>query len=435
MFLYNIILFLACLFLFPYFACKVIVTGKYRRSIAAKLGFMKKDLLAAMKGHPRVWIHAVSVGEVTAAAPIAATLRERFPRACIIVSTTTETGQFMAERLIQGATVLIYFPLDIPFIVKKMLRLIRPHVFVPVETELWPNFIAACHALGVRVVMVNGRISPRSYKGYRRTRFFWRHVLKRIDQVGVISETDKSRIIDMGLSSAKVHVHGNAKYDSLAANASPLLKEEIAAKLSLLPEQKIWVAGSTHEGEETIVLSVYKRLIISFPDLKLILVPRHIERRERVLSLIRDAGFTGVITMSDIQGGKIPQGESIVLIDVIGELFRAYSLATIVYCGGSLVPKGGQNILEAAAWGKVVLYGPSMEDFQHERALLEEAGAGICVADGDNLYEQISALLREPESLRIRGEKGQEVVMANMGAARRYGAMICRHLPDDPPGD
>jgi len=435
MLIYNIILFLACLFLFPYFALKVMVTGKYRRSIVAKLGFMRKDLLAGMKGHPRIWIHAVSVGEVTAAAPIVAILRERLPDACIVVSTTTETGQFMAERLVHGATALIYFPLDIPCIVKKMLRIIRPHVFVPVETELWPNFIAACHALKVRVVMVNGRISPRSYKRYRQTRFFWRHVLKHIDQVGVISETDRRRIVDMGLSSPKVQVHGNAKYDGLAANTSPLLQEEIAAKLHLPPDQKIWVVGSTHEGEEAIVLSVYKRLLLSFPDLKLILAPRHIERRERVLSLIREAGFSGVIAMSDIQRGKIPQGESIILIDVIGELFRVYSLATVVYCGGSLVPKGGQNILEAAAWGKVVLYGPSMEDFQNEKILLEEVGAGICVTDGDSLHEQISALLRTPESLHIRGEKGREVVMANMGAAKRYETMIRQHLPDDPPGD
>jgi 3-deoxy-D-manno-octulosonic-acid transferase len=341
----------------------------------------------------------------------------------------------MAERLIRGTTALIYFPLDIPFIVRKMLRLVRPHVFVPVETELWPNFIAACHALEIRVVMVNGRISPRSYKRYRQARFFWRHVLERIDQVGVISGTDERRIIDMGLSPAKVYVHGNAKYDSLAANTSPLLKKEIAAKLCLPPDQKIWVAGSTHEGEEIVILSVYKRLLPSFPDLKLILVPRHIERRERVLSLIREAGFPSVIAMSDIQKGEIPRGENIILIDVIGELFRVYSLATVVYCGGSLVPKGGQNILEAAAWGKVVLYGPSMEDFQNEKTLLEEASAGICVTDGENLYEQISGLLKDTESLRVRGDKGREVVMANMGAARRYGTMICRHLPDNPPDD
>jgi 3-deoxy-D-manno-octulosonic-acid transferase len=216
---------------------------------------------------------------------------------------------------------------------------------------------------------------------------------------------------------------------------SPAIQEEIGAKLRLSPEEKIWVAGSTHEGEETTVLSVYKRLLVPFPDLKLILVPRHVERRERVLSLSREAGFSAVITMSDIRNGKIPQGESIILIDVIGELFKAYSLATVVYCGGSLVPKGGQNILEAAAWGKAVLYGPSMEDFQNEKVLLEEAGAGICVTDGEHLHEQISALLKDTESLRLRGERGREAVMANMGAARRYGAMICRHLPNNLPDD
>jgi 3-deoxy-D-manno-octulosonic-acid transferase len=429
MIVYNIILFLAAVLLFPYFALKVALTGKYRRSIGAKLGFVDKRRFHNLNGTPRVWVHAVSVGEVTAAAPIVTALRERYPKSCIVVSTTTETGRLMAEKLIPGASALIYFPLDLPWVVKKIIRLVRPQVFVPVETELWPNFLKACRGAGIKVILVNGRISPRSFDRYRRTRFFWKPMLEQLDQAGVISQTDRYRIVAMGLLEEKVHIQGNAKYDGLAATASLRLQQDIAARLNMPPTEKVWVVGSTHEGEEKIVLDVYRRLLETCPELKLILVPRHIERRDRVITLIREADFNDFITMREINEGKKRRDERIVLIDVIGELFKTYSLATIVYCGGSLVPKGGQNILEPAAWGKVVCYGPSMDDFVNEKAILEEAGAGIGITGGDDLYATLSALLKDPETLQQRGERGREAVMANMGAAKRYATMIGRHLP------
>jgi 3-deoxy-D-manno-octulosonic-acid transferase len=293
-----------------------------------------------------------------------------------------------------------------------------------VETELWPNFLRICRERGVRTLMVNGRISPRSFRGYRLTRFFWRPLLNGLADVGVISGTDASRLVEMGLKQHRVHVLGNAKYDGLAANASPLLQEEMARKLRLAGGEDVLVAGSTHEGEEEIVLETYCRLLEERPECKLILVPRHIERAQAVLSLVRGAGFADVITMSEIRGGRMRKDERVVLVDVIGELFKLYSLATAVFCGGSLVPRGGQNILEPAAWGKVVFYGPSMEDFLEERALLEEAGAGTTVRNGEELYQGIQRALADPEDRERRGVRGREVVIANMGAAERYAAMI-----------
>ena len=434
MILYNVILLLAALVLFPWFALKAALTGKYRRSIGPKLGFTGESRLNGLAGHPRIWVHAVSVGEVTAAAPIVAALRERYPQGCLVLSTTTETGRHMAERLVSGASALCYYPLDFPFAVNKLLRLVRPDVFVPVETELWPNFLRACGRFGVKVVLVNGRISPRSFLRYRRTRFFWKPLLARVDQAGVISRTDRDRMAAMGMAPGKIHIQGNAKYEGLAATVSPRLQQETASRLNFGEADKVWVAGSTHEGEEQIVLDVYRRLLAEEPGLKLILVPRHIERRDRVRHLIREAGFTDVITMSEINGGRHRRDERIVLIDVIGELFRAYSLAAAVYCGGSLVPKGGQNILEPAAWGKVVLYGPSMDDFLNEKALLEEAGAGIPVTGQEDLYGNLIDLLKDDEARSRRGDRGRDTVIANMGAAKRYAAMIGRHLPDAPPG-
>jgi 3-deoxy-D-manno-octulosonic-acid transferase len=377
-----------------------------------------------MQGEPRIWLHAVSVGEVTAAAPIVTALRSRFPGACIVLSTSTETGRQMARKLATDATVHIYYPLDIPCVVRKVLDRVRPDLFVPVETELWPNFIRLCRARGTRIVMANGRISPRSYRRYRATRFFWKGILAALDLAGVISKIDAQRLAALGMPPSRIRVLGNAKYDGLAARVSPELEMEIAGSLGIEPGAEVLVAGSTHEGEESVILEVYRRLLEERPDFKLILIPRHIERAAAVMEMAHRAGFSDAIRMSEIRAGRSRSRERVVVVDLIGELFKVYSLATVVFCGGSLVPKGGQNILEAAAWGKVVFHGPHMEDFRDERVLLEEAGAGITVRDGGELFTGIRALLEDPDLLRTKGESGRRAVAANRGAAGRYAALI-----------
>ena len=201
------------------------------------------------------------------------------------------------------------------------------------------------------------------------------------------------------MSDFKIRVLGNAKYDALAAMASPELQEDITRRFNVCPDEKFLVAGSTHPGEEDVVIEVYKELLKNYPDFKLIIVPRHIERTSDVISLLRKADLNDVITVSQMQSGQARQKESVIVVDVIGELFKVYSLATVVYCGGSLVPKGGQNILEAAAWGKVIFYGPSMEDFSQEAALLEDAGAGIRIANTRELLKGILKILADPQGL------------------------------------
>jgi len=431
---YNTLMALGAIFLVPYYALKITLTGKYRKSVTRKMGFVPPDLIDSMKGRPRIWVHAVSVGEVTAAAPIVASLRAALPEACIVLSTSTETGQEMARGLIPEATALMYYPLDIPVVVRKVIGLVRPDIFVITETELWPNFIRECDHLGIRVVMVNGRISPRSFGRYSQTRPFWETVLRGVEKIGVISEVDAERIRAMGAAPEKVHVLGNAKYDGLASRVNPALREEIAHAVGAEESSRYLVAGSTHEGEEEVILAVYQKLLPDHPDLRLIVVPRHIERGEAVLALARQKGFEDTLRITEIRAGRQPSGERVVIIDVIGELFKVYGLATVVFCGGSLVPKGGQNILEAAAWGKVVLYGPSMDDFLDEKAMLEEAGAGITVRNGEELYEQIHWLLRNPEAIEERGSRGRLRVMANRGASRRYTDLIIETLNDGRPG-
>ena len=426
--LYNTVLFAAAAFLIPFFLVKIVATGKYRKSIGPKFGVTPERVFEEMEGSPRIWLHAVSVGEVTAAAPVLSSLRARYPEACLVLSTGTETGQEMARRIVTGASAHIYFPLDIPPVVRKVISAVSPDIFVAVETEIWPNFIRASKARGIPVVMVNGRISPRSFKRYRLTRFFWRPVMNMIHAMGVISAIDASRLEMLGVDASKIRIMGNAKYDGLAARADNSFRDEMAAKLDILPGTPVFVAGSTHEGEDEVVLKAYKVLLERHPDMLLIIVPRHPERGGEVVSLARGAGFQDCVTLSRIRGGEHRDERRIVVIDVIGELFKAYSLATVVFCGGSLVPRGGQNILEPAAWGKVVLYGPSMEDFADERERLEKAGGGITVRDGAQLPDTILRLMNDPAALRRRGETGRAVAASNRGAAERYADLIVEVL-------
>jgi 3-deoxy-D-manno-octulosonic-acid transferase len=260
------------------------------------------------------------------------------------------------------------------------------------------------------------------------TRFFWKDIVNLIDEMGVISEIDAERLKAIGMAPPKVHVMGNAKYDSLAAKASPPAREEMEGRLNLTEMDRVFVAGSTHDGEEKIVLHVYRRLLERYPDFKLIIIPRHPERGHAVLSLVRETGFDDCITMTEIEGGRHRTVERIIVIDVIGELFKVYALASVVFCGGSLVQRGGQNILEPAAWGKVIFYGPFMDDFRDEKALLEKAGAGIMVKSGEELLDGILKLMSDPDTLARKGEEGRRIVVSNTGAADRYAEMVRSHI-------
>lgn len=425
---YNIILSAAAIVILPYFLFKIIFTGKYRKSFIQKFGGRQESVLADLKEGRRIWIHAVSVGEVTAAAPIVSSLKMKRPELRIIFSTSTETGQEMAHKFIKGADALIYFPLDILPVVNKMIKKVKPDVFVLVETELWPNFLRVCAKRNIKTLMVNGRISPRSYRRYRQTNLFWRRVLEELTFAGMISGIDARRLEDIGMDVSKISVLGNAKYDGLAAMVSPALHDEIARRFNVRAEERFFVAGSTHPGEEEIVMNVYRELAKRYPEFKLILVPRHIERTGDVIDLLKQANLNDVITLSEMNQGRQRQDERIIVVDVIGELFKIYSLATVVYCGGSLVPRGGQNILEAAAWGKVIFYGPSMEDFSAERDLLEEAGCGVTINNAEELLKGILSVLENAHELHSRGERGKAVVLANIGASARYAELISKYI-------
>lgn len=422
-FIYNLLLLTLFPFWFPLAFGKMFFSATRRQVLAQKLGFLPGGILAKIKGKPRIWVHAVSMGEVSAIHPLIRQMREIFPEAAILLSTGTESGQKVARERVAEATATFYFPLDLPFVVQGVIRKIRPDLFIVAETELWPNFLHIAKREGVRTLMVNGRISDRSFPRYKKTRFFWRAVFDDLDAMSMIRIQDGERAISIGANPVKVFANGNCKFDQAFLAATPEIPREMEQLLAIGEGDLVFVAGSTHEGEDEPVLRAFQKIRAKYPTMLLLLVPRHIDRTAKIEKVLRQNGFGDFILRSQLGGGR-RNGKSVILWDTLGELFKVYSVATLVFCGGSLVPRRGQNILEPAAWGKVILYGPSFEDFQDAHELLQKAGAGIMVKDEGELAERSLYLLDHPQELEKRGEAGREALWANRGATSRNLALV-----------
>jgi len=416
--LYNLLLWVFFLTALPFFLVRMVFGGKYRESFIQKLGFIPAETLVKMKGEPRIWVHAVSVGEVSAIHPLIRELREAYPGACLLLSTGTESGQKVGRERVLEATATCYFPLDLSFAVRRAVGRVRPDLFITAETELWPNFLRIVKRRGARTMLANGRISDRSFRRYRKTRFFWTAVLDYLDVMSMIRIQDGERIITIGADPVKVFVNGNCKFDQAAFSADPTFREEMKRLLRVNGKELFFVAGSTHEGEEEAVVEAYLKVREHYPETILVLAPRHVERSGRVEKVLLRYGVNDYIRRSQIGEGGL-QGKRVVLWDTFGELFKVYSLGTVVFCGASLVPKRGQNILEPAAWGKMVLYGPSMEDFVDAHELLQSVKAGIMVRNSEEMARRLLNLIRHPERTKSRGEGGKEALLAQRGAARR----------------
>lgn len=424
---YNLLVLVFSLGAFPLFLANLLFSPEKRRVYGQKLGFLPWGTLEKMEGDPRVWIHAVSLGEVGAVHPLIRELRRVYPGACLLLSTGTESGQKMGRERVTEASGTFFFPWDYPWVVRKVIRRLRPDLFVISETELWPNFLKIVKKEGTRTLLVNGRISDRSFRRYRKARFFFTAVLDNLDSMSMIRVQDGERIIIMGANPVHVSVNGNCKFDQAASYALPVLREEVQRIVEVHPQERVLVAGSTHEGEEEAVIQAFLRLRQSHPDTLLILVPRHIDRSDRVARLLERHGIREWVRRSQMDGeGR--KGAKVVLWDTFGELFKVYSLGTLVFCGGSLVPKRGQNILEAAAWGKVVLYGPSMEDFLDAHQFLSTVGAGIMVRNGEELTDRCLYFWSHPRELKERGEAGKEALLAQRGATQRNIELVRKLL-------
>jgi 3-deoxy-D-manno-octulosonic-acid transferase len=409
--LYSLALAIAFVLAAPWYLWKGRGTGRYTSSFRQRMGRLPVALNESR--NPAVWIHAVSVGEVLAARALIAPLKARFPGYKVLLSTTTVTGQEIARKSV-GADGIFFAPFDLAGPVSRTLDAVRPSLLVLVETELWPNLIREAHRRGARVAVVNGRISERSFRGYKRARWFWRGVLGYVDLFLMQGEAHAERIRSLGASAGRVHVVGNLKFDAVGASRA---SDELARLLGDSSGRAVWVAGSTMPGEEEIVLRAFRRIRERVPDAGLIVAPRHPERFAAVPPLVEAAGFP-CLRRTRLAPGEWRKG-SVLLLDTLGELAQVYSFATVVFVGGSLVPTGGHNILEPAVAGKAIVVGPHMENFGEIAAAFRAENALVEVASGDELAEATLGLLADDHGRTALGERALALVGRNRGSVAR----------------
>lgn len=387
-----------------------------------RLGIYSESLICRISGTPRIWIHAVSVGEVGVAVSLINALKTILPDCAIILSTTTVQGQNCARHKLGNMAVCIYAPLDFPQVIRRALAAIRPDMMIFLETEIWPNWLTECRIQGIRTALINGRISIRSIKKYLKIKTLLTEVFEGIDLFSMIGAEDAARISLLGAPAEKIRISGNAKYELLIGAEDRRIPENMA-RLYNICGQPVFVSGSTRNHEEEIILKAYREILRVFPDTLLIIAPRHVERSEMIRKLIIRSGFACQLRT---QLNETRRTAPIVILDTIGELQAVYSIASVIFCGGSLVPLGGQNIMEPAAWEKPVFYGPSTEDFQDARELLEKHGGGVMVKDGRELAQKAVYYLSHPDEAVMAGRQAKQALLHHKGAAVRHAKAICR---------
>ncbi|PYY18018.1 MAG: 3-deoxy-D-manno-octulosonic acid transferase [Acidobacteria bacterium] len=409
--IYSFLYALALTISLPYWLIGMARAGKYRAGLKERFGVVPSRLKLPEKGKSSIWIHAVSVGEVLAVAGLIETLKAEFPEKRIFVSTTTLTGQTLARRRF-GEESVFYMPLDLPFAINRYLNAITPEMLILAETELWPNVLHLAKENGAQIVVVNARISDRSFPGYVRFRSLLREVLRNVAMFLAQTEVDRDRLIAIGAASESVVVGGNLKFDVQAPSESALSR---ALRQSIAPDQRVLVFGSTVDGEELLLVRCFKKVFSEFPQALVILAPRHPERFDTVAELLRDSGINFWRRSS---WKSSPLGGGVLLLDSIGELASIYALADLAFVGGSLAPRGGHNILEPAQFGKPILIGPHYENFREiVRTFLGRDA--VRVVSSEQLTEVVLNLLRSPQDAMQLGARAKWVVEGGRGSTER----------------
>jgi 3-deoxy-D-manno-octulosonic-acid transferase len=428
-FVYSLLILVFGIVASPYLAYQAIRYKKYISSLSQRMGYLPVSF--NLDGEESIWIHAVSVGEVLTARALIADLKHRYPQLRIFLSTTTLGGQQVARRNVQDVDAVFYFPFDLAFIVRRTLRLVKPRVFIMMETEIWPNLLRACKTLGVATVMVNGRISARSYPRYRLVRPFMRNVLMHVDKFCMQSEESARRIIDIGADPAKVTVTGSLKFDSLDVPGASTIEgrgqNRVLRYFRMTSGRPVIVAGSTMRGEEEPLLQTFRRLKSSVTNPLLVLAPRNPERFSEVVQMSRTHAFV-TVRRSDLPIDAEPRAE-VVVLDTVGELAQVYQIATAVFVGGSLVDTGGHNILEPAVFGKPIVFGPHMQNFKEIAATFIAHDAAVQIPNARALEDALLALLIDPVRRARLGAAARALVESNRGAKEKSLAVIGQVLP------
>lgn len=427
---YSLLLSLGLVVLIPHFFFQALAHGKYVAGLRQRLGSVP-----TVNGKPVIWLHCVSVGETQAARPLAKRLKHQFPEHDLVVSTTTLTGQHLARDVFRNDAVSIfYFPFDWRWTVRRALKAVNPAVVLIMETELWPNFLRECKTRRIPVAVVNGRISRQSYRRYRLIKTFLRRVLSSLSIAVMQSETDAQRLEELGMPKDKLFTAGNLKFDAEPGGELTGKTEELRRRFAFQSNAPLILCASTHAPEEQIMVESIQKLRQKQP-VRLMLAPRHPERFNEVASLLQKSGLTWT------RRTNLPHANdanvTVVLLDTIGELPATYALADIVFVGGSIVDKGGHNVLEPAAAGATVVTGAHTHNFHAIVELMNEAGALVqlppleAAAASDEIAYVFEKLLASPTGRDELGRRAKQLITANQGAADRTMQLIAPLFSND----
>jgi len=430
-YLLNLVYLLLILLGLPWLLYGAVRKGKYREGYAAKfLGLVPRR---ATSQKICLWLHAVSVGEVNLLAPLIREIQQRRPDWQCVVSTTTATGMALASKKYAELTVF-YCPLDFSWAVASAMRRIRPDVLVLAELELWPNLVRAARQFGARVAVINGRLSEHSFRGYRRIRPLVARLLKQIDLVAVQDETYAGRFRDLGALPAAVHVTGSLKYDGAQTDRNNPATVRLRRLAGFADEDQVLLAGSTQEPEEAVVVEVYRQLSRNWPRLRLVLVPRHPDRFRAAARLLDSSGIPWQRRTELDDQGPSPAAR-VLLVDVVGELGAWWGTARIAFVGGSLGERGGQNMIEPAAYGAAVCFGPNTRNFRDVVSTMLAHDAAVVVADGEQLSRFVRRCLEDPDYAAALGDRARSLVLGQLGATRRtfdlLAALVEQRLGQD----
>ncbi len=424
--IYDIFFAIFALAYLPY----LVIKGKAHRHFAQRFGKLPTAFSEIGASRP-VWIHAVSVGEVMAVKNFVKKFSAGFPEKKIVFSTTTRTGSAVAAKVFGGEIRKFYFPVDFSFVVKRVVSIINPSAVLIMETEIWPNLILELSKNGIPVVLINGRISNRSFGGYRKIKIFFEGILKKISLFCMQTETDAGNIKALGAPENRVKVTGNMKFDietEIRPTRSDNLSDLVGRKVSG-SGNRLFVAGSTHGGEEEMILQAYAKLAREFRNLRLLIAPRHIDRSAAIKKIAAGMGFEGIF-MSDFK--KSPEndisGKKVLILDTLGDLKGIFGRAEVVFMGGSLVKRGGHNIVEPAMFGKPIVFGPYMFNFRDMARLFLEKKAALEVADKEGLTEELEVLLRDRKKAETLGQNAKKLLDEQRGATEKNVDEITRFI-------
>lgn len=411
MIVYDALLLIYGLCTLPALAAK----GKLREGARERQGFLPEGAESRLAGRKVIWIHAVSVGEVRLAVRLIQRLAGREPRTAAVLTTTTASAQKIAQEAVGRETVVTFCPFDLSWMMGRFIRTVRPSAIVVLETEVWPNLLRLAEKAGIPVLVVNGRLSDKAYPVYRRWRGLVKTAFGRITRCLTQSAEHARRFEDIGVPADRIRTTGNMKFDLEA----PLLTESVQRAMTVFrsDSKAIFLAASTHPGEEALVLDVFKAMRVHVPGLKLAVAPRHLNRLEEVEEIIRAKGCK-CAKITDLERHYVPNVD-VLLVDAWGILNQLYSLVDLVFVGGSLVPVGGHNLAEPAVAGCPVIYGPWMQNFKDMEEEFRSAGAGVRVADARGLERSAIELFQDPDARRRMAERSRAVVAANAGATDR----------------